>query len=946
MRISRDTIIRNFNILGIKGSQYFSKRIMRDLDDIDIYLKNAEHVEKKRYMFTCTPCTRAELVPDERTSPPVESGESFYKDPDCREPCTGISTIPGTNHILWKTDIVLNSMYLWSGNDVFRYLVHPEQFQLQDIQVYGTSPDEEDEAYDLLAGSQRIFPVTGETVSRHPIRIIKNNIKTGEIIVESLPESGCFTIRTDTHTIRRQRNAIEMLKQGSGRHLRPLLRLFDNEEYAQWEPVHSENLSYYVLTELERSGIDEQRDFVKKAVGTPDFAILEGPPGSGKTTSILEVIAQYTTLSKKVLLVASTHVAVDNVIERLIEVRKDGTSLMGECGISPIRIGLEENVSEKVLGFTLEKKVETERKRIIRHLRTLSEHTMLFPSQKNLLSFLENADKDTFHQAIGKMILDSSNLVCGTTLGIMQTPEIKNLTEPEPVFDLLILDEASKTTFQEFLVPALYAKKWILSGDCRQLSPYVERDQIIRNLTHVAGFSPGTAMRDKMVSRLIFSFIQKNEAEKRVIIQCKNTYIQKELNTYLHAQIEAVNLIEGLSGWHMPEISCISSPAGFNCLEKTNYPFRLILTLSNCMKAVSRQEKGLEKLTSVWSDTESGISVFFSTGTSLPEKTWEEEIFWRMERIHELGKNSLSSRYSAEIQALLPHFSRDGQIGKERAQHIRNEIDRIQRIAFPSVLEILQYGIHGRKKSGTLKNAMNMGLTYGRDDNPVFTFRHTLLTYQHRMHPDISVFPRNTIYANSALYDGADIEKRRDWNDPFGYETRNLWIHIEASRSEKGQGNMKYNLAEVREMINRLNQFIEWAKDNTNSDNPDGIWNVALLSFYKGQTKELMSAVQHISGKSGHYQDFIVPGAPVQVTICTVDRFQGHEADLVILSFVRGKNDGYGFLDCKNRLNVALTRARYQQLLIGDKNHYKRSNHQILKELGTIVDTRPIGGIS
>ena len=44
--------------------------------------------------------------------------------------------------------------------------------------------------------------------------------------------------------------------------------------------------------------------------------ILEGPPGSGKTTAILEFIYQATSIGKKVLLVASTHVAVDNVLEK------------------------------------------------------------------------------------------------------------------------------------------------------------------------------------------------------------------------------------------------------------------------------------------------------------------------------------------------------------------------------------------------------------------------------------------------------------------------------------------------------------------------------------------------------------------------------------------------------------------------------------------------------
>ena len=48
---------------------------------------------------------------------------------------------------------------------------------------------------------------------------------------------------------------------------------------------------------------------------------------------------------------------------------------------------------------------------------------------------------------------------------------------------MLILDEASKTTFSEFIVPALHAKKWVIVGDCRQLSPYVDDREIEVNVS-------------------------------------------------------------------------------------------------------------------------------------------------------------------------------------------------------------------------------------------------------------------------------------------------------------------------------------------------------------------------------------------------------------------------------------------------------------------------------
>ena len=58
-----------------------------------------------------------------------------------------------------------------------------------------------------------------------------------------------------------------------------------------------------------------------------------------------------------------------------------------------------------------------------------------------------------------------------TTIGILQHPDIKSGGHASPDFDVLIVDEASKTPFQEFLVPALLAKRWIIVGDPKQLLP-------------------------------------------------------------------------------------------------------------------------------------------------------------------------------------------------------------------------------------------------------------------------------------------------------------------------------------------------------------------------------------------------------------------------------------------------------------------------------------------
>ena len=77
--------------------------------------------------------------------------------------------------------------------------------------------------------------------------------------------------------------------------------------------------------------------------------------------------------------------------------------------------------------------------------------------------------------------------MCGTTIGILQHPDLKEHRDKSgghasPDFDVLIVDEASKTPFQEFLVPALLAKRWIIVGDPKQLSPYVDDEAMAVNI--------------------------------------------------------------------------------------------------------------------------------------------------------------------------------------------------------------------------------------------------------------------------------------------------------------------------------------------------------------------------------------------------------------------------------------------------------------------------------
>lgn len=285
-------------------------------------------------------------------------------------------------------------------------------------------------------------------------KIFRGNATDRRIVITNqerrfvFPANGAkLRARKNTYQIERQIQAIRNLQERPSLHHENLLKLFENKDQVDWKASYYEynEVEWKILTDDSYSGVDKQREFVKKALATPEFAIMEGPPGSGKTTVILELIYQLLIQGKRVLLCGSTHVAIDNILERIQEKGLLDT-------IFPIRIGDRNRISEQIRHF----------------------------------SFDEVRQR---YADIGEtLLLESANLVCGTTIGILQHPRIREIRPNDaliPEFDYLIIDESSKTTFQEFLVPALYAKKWIIVGDVKQLSPFTDPLQITTNLENM-----------------------------------------------------------------------------------------------------------------------------------------------------------------------------------------------------------------------------------------------------------------------------------------------------------------------------------------------------------------------------------------------------------------------------------------------------------------------------
>ncbi len=141
-------------------------------------------------------------------------------------------------------------------------------------------------------------------------------------------------------------------------------------------------------------------------------------------------------------------------------------------------------------------------------------------------------------------------------------------------------------------------------------------------------------------------------------------------------------------------------------------------------------------------------------------------------------------------------------------------------------------------------------------------------------------------------------------------------------------------------MARELERFGAWAAAHPRRDGEP--WEVAVLTFYRAQERELRERLRQLTRQPGETRHFTLKrdGATVvQVELCTVDRFQGHEADVVMLSF--GRTRGIGFLDSLNRLNVAITRARYQRVVFGRRANFDRDRApELLRDFTRSITTR------
>ncbi len=718
------------------------------------------------------------------------------------------------------------------------------------------------------------------------IAVLDRDAERNLLQLEREPERLELAIRPNTWPLACQIRSIRRLQDAPSEAHRPLLKLFEGSGHADWpdfSPPPMAEADWLLLSDASRPGThDEQRRFVAAALATPDFALLEGPPGSGKTTAICELALQMAKRGKRVLLCASTHVAVDNVLERLTADTCPHREL-----VTPVRVGDEQRVSERARDHVLGRLVRTERKRLLSEYR---KRRTLTPAQQSLFESLKSGGS-----MVERVFLETANLVCGTTIGILQHPDIKRHDAGvRPMFDMLILDEASKTTFQEFLVPALLAKRWVIVGDPKQLSPYVDDEAMAAN---VGACLPEESARNACIDAFMAGHVRPRQRRSAVVVVS-----DAAAGRAYRVQCEArgVSLAEAAADADLATAEVVIGTGRTLAGNASRLPLDIGTVRAGAeLDAVHRQAAAWLRLSERQGD----------------QPDWGTELGWRLASAFDLrlaashasdesSRNGhgpviaggAAARLSREIEALMP---------AENAEDVRRQIDNVRRVALPSILESLRCGFERgpRQHNGT---ALTDGLPA-----PALALRRVLLSTQHRMHPAIADFSHRQIYGGEALRSPSEMVKQRHWEYSDHHA---LWRHVKA----RADGRTNSNASEAQAVVAELKRFADWAAAHPRSDG--GPWEAAVLSFYRGQELEMRKRLRAWTKQRNATRHF--RRRQLVIELCTVDGFQGHEADIVLITFA--KPHPTPFLECPNRLNVALTRARYLRVIVGDRHGLKR----------------------
>ena len=663
----------------------------------------------------------------------------------------------------------------------------------------------------------------------------------------------------------------------------------------------------YVENDISMLSIDELKDYLNRfgdnvmqkqaflgAIGSSDIFLIQGPPGTGKTTVISELVNYIAASGQKVLLSSETHVAVDNVLERMDQ--KDN--------VFPIRLGKEENITQNNHKYLLEHRVQALLDKIEKQAHELVAQYDDFDHAKERI-------RKKLDGRLAEYNIQINNLKETLQLTTFTSHDLKRvLSYQDKVSECADIYENLKQADEDVAEEQKQLERITLDIHSVRTRIALCKENAMRYGTAADLLSDTYKVEEQNSRQKLDDLMKKYQEVKR------NSSVDKQRHWNQHFLQKCDELDR--------DKLFLNRKRKDKKISLREYIYQIQNGVRELLYLDKKRKEGLDQLES---DYENEVSKL-EHQKELLDKTKELRKEWALALSSEETTAYFQDLYIDMANIICATCSGIASAPSQIFQEVVYDYVIIDEAAKCNTLDLLIPLTMGKKiilvgdhkqlapmiEEYEGKIALDEEVIRSIKENTLFKRLYEervsdsckcMLNTQYRMDEMICRFISDTFY-EGRLKNGCGVRTHgiREFTNSM------MWLDCNNSAEEKVHHSYlnKVEAELVIHMLDFLDRHLTQRKT------------VGIISPYKKQVEYIENLLQQ-----RNYQY-------LEIENSTVDAFQGKEKQIVVFNIVRSKHIS-GFLRDRNRINVAVSRAQELFVAIGSKDFVKQINSGVLSEL-------------